>query len=123
MARSPDRRPGFSRRAQTSLFLGYVLAIAGAVVGAVLLVMSRFDPPAFKALRAAASELTVPVSGALGSANRWIAAVPDAIGGWVRLHGENERMRGELAVAPPRRPRGAPERPPGAPAGCAHAGE
>ena len=96
MARSPDRRPGFSRRAQTSLFLGYVLAIAGAIVGAALLVMSRFDPPAFKAMRAAVAELTVPLSGALGSANGALAAVPDAIGGYFRVHAENRRMRARI---------------------------
>ncbi|WP_375382024.1 rod shape-determining protein MreC [uncultured Sphingomonas sp.] len=98
MARSPDRRPGFSRRAQTSQFIGYVVAIAGAIVGAALLVMSRYDPPTFRALRSGAAELTVPISTALGSANGALAAVPDAIGGWFRLHGENERMRAELVT-------------------------
>ncbi|MGI4731215.1 MAG: rod shape-determining protein MreC [Janthinobacterium lividum] len=99
MARSPDRRPGFSRRAQTSLFIGYVVAIAGALVGAALLVMSRYDPPAFRALRSAAAEATVPVSAVLGSANGAVAAVPDAIGGWFHLHAENQRMRAELVTA------------------------
>ncbi len=98
MARSPDRRPGFSRRAQTSQFIGYVVAIAGAIIGAILLVMSRFDPPAFKAVRSGAAEVTVPISTALGSANGAAAAVPEAIGGWIRLHGENERMRAELVT-------------------------
>lgn len=99
MARSPDRRPGFSRRAQTSLFVSYVLAIAGVIVGAALLVMSRFDPPAFKALRSGAAEATMPVSRLLGSANGALAAVPIAIGGYFRVHAENERMRGELVAA------------------------
>lgn len=99
MARSPDRRPGFSRRAQTSLFIGYVVAIAGAIVGATLLAVSRFDPPAFRALRSGAAEVTVPISTALGSANGALASIPDAIGGWFRLHGENERMRGELVTS------------------------
>lgn len=96
MAKSPDRRPGFSRRAQTSLFVGYVLAVAGAIVGAALLAMSRFDPPAFKAARAVVDELTVPVSGVLGSANGALAAVPSAIGGYFGVHAENRRMRLEL---------------------------
>ena len=37
MAPARDRRTGFSRRRQYSVFLGYVLAIAGMLVGAALL--------------------------------------------------------------------------------------
>lgn len=99
MARSPDGRPGFSRRAQTSLFLGYVLAVAGVVVGAALLAMSRFDPPAFGALRSAAAEVTVPASRLLGGANAAVASVPAAVGGFFHVHADNERMRAELTVA------------------------
>ncbi|WP_342454604.1 hypothetical protein [Sphingomonas sp. H160509] len=51
MAPARDRRTGFSRRRQYGVFMGYVLAVAGAVVGLVLLVASTFNPPAFSALR------------------------------------------------------------------------
>ena len=40
MAPIRNRRPGFSRRAQYGLFLSYVIAVAGAVVGAVLLALA-----------------------------------------------------------------------------------
>ena len=73
MAPAHDRRTGFSRRRQYGMFLGYVLAIAGAVVGAVLLVASTFNPPLFAGLRMTAAAVTAPVSSglaALGSEER-----------------------------------------------------
>ncbi len=99
MAPPPNRRPGFSRRAQNALFFSYVLTIAGAIVGAVLVALSAYDPPAFAALRSAAAEFTVPVAGALGSARRNVAGVPASIGDWVQVHGENGRLRAQMAVA------------------------
>lgn len=97
MAPPRDRRPGFSRRAQYTLFLSYILAIAGALVGAVLLVLSQFNPPAFAALRSAASEITAPVSGGASAVVRGIAAIPETVATYFRVHGENEALRAEVA--------------------------
>lgn len=97
MAPARDRRTGFSRRRQYSAFLGYVLAVAGAVVGFVLLVVSRFDPPAFAALRMGATGVTAPVSSALASVANAVVSVPAAIGDHFHVHGENTRLRDELA--------------------------
>ena len=97
MASSRDRRPGFSRRAQYGLFFTYILAIAGAVVGAALLALSTLNPAAFAALRSTVSEATAPVSGALGAVGRAIATVPETIGTYFRVHGENARLRAEVA--------------------------
>lgn len=96
MAAPKDRRPGFSRRAQYGLFVTSILAIAGAVVGAVLLVLQRFNPPAFAAMRSAVAEVTVPVSTALAVTSDGIASVPVAIGTYFRVHDENERLRAEV---------------------------
>ena len=96
MASSRDRRPGFSRRAQYSLFLSYVLAIAGAVIGVVLLVLSQFNPPAFAAARSAIATVTTPVSSGVSAVAGWIAAVPETIGTYWRVHGENEALRAEV---------------------------
>lgn len=96
MAPVRDRRTGFSRRRQYGLFLGYVLAIAGAVVGAALLVLSTFAPPAFSALRMAAAGVTTPVSSGLAAAGAWIASIPEGFGEHVRVKGENARLRAEL---------------------------
>ncbi|MBW6525869.1 rod shape-determining protein MreC [Sphingomonas sp. RHCKR7] len=99
MAPSRDRRPGFSRRAQYSLFLTYILGIAGAVVGGVLLALSTFNPVAFSALRAAVAELTAPPAALLAGAGSQIASVPDAIASHFQVRGENRALRARLTQA------------------------
>jgi rod shape-determining protein MreC len=69
MARPVDRRPGFSRRAQYGIFTGYVVAVAGFIAGAVLLVVSLVNPVMFSSLRGAASELARP-AGEAGAETR-----------------------------------------------------
>jgi len=96
MAPARDRRTGFSRRRQYSAFLGYVLAVAGAVVGAVLLIVSTFNPPAFSAARMGVASVTAPVASALDLVADGVMAVPAAIGTWFRVHGENADLRAEV---------------------------
>lgn len=98
MAPSRNRRPGFSRRAQYGLFLSYVLAIAGAVVGVVLLVLSTFNPPAFAALRSGVAEITTPISSVLAGTVRGIVAIPETIATYFRVHNENEALRRETVA-------------------------
>ena len=76
MAAPSPRRPGYSRKAQYGLFAAYVIAVAGAVAGLLLVLISAFDPTGFAALRGIASEITAPVSrtsssvvGSIGSAD------------------------------------------------------
>ncbi|HVF93775.1 MAG TPA: rod shape-determining protein MreC [Sphingomonas sp.] len=95
MAPARDRRTGFSRRRQYSAFLGYVLAVAGAVVGAVLLIVSTFNPPAFAALRMTAASVTGPVSSVLDGTVRAIVGIPETISTYFRVHGENAELRAE----------------------------
>jgi rod shape-determining protein MreC len=70
MAPPPHRRPGFSKRAQFSLFATYVIAIAGTAVAALLLVISVADPAGFAALRAAGAEVTAPFARFFNSIRR-----------------------------------------------------
>lgn len=97
MAPARDRRTGFSRRRQYGAFLAYVLAVAGAVVGAVMLVASTFNPSAFGAVRMALGSMTAPISGTFVAAGDVVSGVPDAIGHYFFVHSENERLRAELA--------------------------
>ncbi|WP_419808111.1 rod shape-determining protein MreC [Sphingomonas sp.] len=94
---SRDRRTGFSRRRQYGAFVGYVLAVAGAVVGALLLALSHFDPPAFAALRMGAASVTAPVSAGADTAIGWAANVPTAIGDHFAVKAENEALKAEIA--------------------------
>jgi rod shape-determining protein MreC len=97
MAPARDRRTGFSRRRQYSAFFAYVLAIAGALVGIALLVVSSFNPPAFAALRMTVASVAAPVASGLDATVGVVRAVPDAIGSWFRVHGENAELRAQVA--------------------------
>ena len=96
MAPPRNRRPGFSRRAQYGLFLGYVAAIAGVLGGAALLLLSTFNPPAYDALRGGVAELTTPVSSGLDWARRGIASVPAGIGDHFRVVERNRELQTKL---------------------------
>ncbi|TPG42806.1 rod shape-determining protein MreC [Sphingomonas koreensis] len=93
MAPPGKRRPGFSRRAQYGVFLGYVTAALGAVAGVVLLILSTTNPPAFAPLRNTVAEITAPVSSGLASVGGAIVAVPGAIGDYFGVKHENARLR------------------------------
>ena len=98
MAPSRNRRPGFSRRAQYSQFLAYVLAVAGALIGAVLLALSTLDPPAFAALRSTVAVVTTPVSSGIAAIGRGVAAIPTSISDHFAVRQENAALRKELAA-------------------------
>ena len=58
-------RPGWSRKAQYSLFFGLVAAVAGLIVGLIMLILSLVAPSAYSGVRGAALDVTAPISGAL----------------------------------------------------------
>lgn len=96
MAPPVNRRPGFSRRAQYGLFFSYVLAGAGALLGAILILLSTFNPPAFAAVRGTFSEVVTPVGSALDWARRSVWSVPGGISGYFRVRAENEELRAKV---------------------------
>lgn len=73
MAAPKNRRPGFSRKAQFSIFATYVLAISGAIVGGLLLLISILDPKGFSALRIAGAEATAPIGRFFNSIRRTVS--------------------------------------------------
>jgi rod shape-determining protein MreC len=91
-----NRRSGFSRRAQYGLFISYVFAVGGALVGALLLLLSVFNPSAYAAVRGAFSELVTPIASGLDWTRRGISSVPGGISGYFGVRGENERLRAEV---------------------------
>lgn len=97
MAPPRNRRPGFSRRAQYGLFLGYVGAVGGALVGAGLLLLSTFNPPAYAAVRGFFAEITTPIASALAWVRGGIAGAPEGIGSYVNVRAENARLKKQLA--------------------------
>jgi len=96
MAPPRNRRPGFSRRAQYSLFIGYVTAVGGALIGAALLLLSTFNPPAFAAVRGFFAEITTPISSAFDWVRRSVAGAPGAISEHWDVKAENDRLKKQL---------------------------
>ena len=97
MAPPRNRRPGFSRRAQYGLFLGYVLAVGGMLIGGVLLLISRFNPPAFAAMSRAVAEVTTPVSSGMAWVGDGISGIPAGIGSYLNVRTENARLKKQIA--------------------------
>ena len=75
MAGPAGPRPGWSRKAQYSLFFGLVAAIAGLIVGLIMLVLSLVAPSAYAGVRGAALDVTAPVTGALSEVATTVAGV------------------------------------------------
>ena len=86
MAAPAGPRPGWSRRAQYSLFFGFLAAIAGMIIGLFMLVLSLVAPATYASVRGAALDVTSPITGGLsevaataegmvsGAGNYWDAA-------------------------------------------------
>ncbi|WP_299309386.1 rod shape-determining protein MreC [uncultured Croceicoccus sp.] len=99
MAPPMDRRPGFSKRAQFSIFTSYVAAVVGGMLGLVLLVVSLFHPSAFAFARTAATDVAEPVgqASAIGRSNG--KSVIDVVAGYIEAGSKNAALREELRVA------------------------
>lgn len=96
MAPPRNRRPGFSRRAQYGLFISYVLAAGGALVGVVLLALSFLHPPAYAVARGALAELVTPIASGLDWTRRGLSSIPEGIGSYWGVRGENAQLRAEV---------------------------
>ena len=99
-------RPGWSRRAQYSLFFSFLALIAGILVGLFLLALSLLAPTRFETVRGAALDITGPIASGLhevtataeglvtGAGNYWDAANQN--GGLKR---ERDAMRRQILQA------------------------
>lgn len=99
MAPSSSRRSGFSRKAQYSLFTGYLLAGAGAMLGLGLLLLSLWQPAAFAPLRGVASDAVAPASGASAVVRAQSHGLFASIGGYFNAGQQNAALREELELA------------------------
>jgi rod shape-determining protein MreC len=99
MAPLANRRPGFSRRAQYSVFTGYVVAALGAVLGAGLLIFSLIKPDALSGLRTAASDVVAPIgeTGAVGRTESH--GMFDYLAGYIRAGDQNAKLHEEMKIA------------------------
>ena len=94
-----DRRPGFSRRAQFSIFSGYVAAIAGVLGGVVLIAIAIADPGSFAFLRRSANEIAAPAGLAGSVARSGSRGFFQRIGDYIDAGNTNAALRREVAAA------------------------
>lgn len=96
MARPPSRRPGHNRKAQYSLFASYVVAITGAAVGLLLVVIAVFDPTGFAALRVATAEITRPASAGLKNMVSGVSSVDEVLAAYWHAGSQNVALRRQV---------------------------
>lgn len=99
MAPPSSRRTGFSRKAQYSVFTGYLLAGAGALLGLLLLGLSLWRPDSFAPLRGAASDLARPAGSVTSAVRGGGQGLFAAISGFVTTGSQNVELRQEIEIA------------------------
>lgn len=99
MAPPSSRRSGFSKKAQYSLFTGYLLAGAGAVLGLAMLALSLWQPAAFAPLRGVASDVVAPVGTGSAVARSQSQGIFAGIAGYFNAGQQNAELRREMEIA------------------------
>ena len=98
MAASAGPRPGWSRRAQYSLFFSFMAMIAGLVIGLILLTLSLVAPQSYASVRGAALDVTAPVSGALNEVTTTVTGVFSGAGNYWDAANQNGELKRERAA-------------------------
>ncbi|HXD03371.1 MAG TPA: rod shape-determining protein MreC [Novosphingobium sp.] len=99
MAPPNARRTGFSKRAQYGTFFGYLAAIAGGLVGAVVLVVSLLDPTAFAGLRGLAADAAAPAGRVAAAGRMGTQTVAADLWGYLTWGPRVAKMDRELELA------------------------
>jgi rod shape-determining protein MreC len=98
MAASAGPRPGWSRRAQYSLFFGFLAAVAGLVVGLFMLVLSLAAPTSYAAVRGVALDVTSPITGALSEVGATAKGLVGGAGNYWDAASQNGKLKRERAA-------------------------
>lgn len=88
-------RPGWSRRAQYGLFFSFIAAIAGLVIGLILLAFSIASPDRFKDFKGAALDLTAPIALGFHKVEATIGGLASGAGNYWDAAHQNEALRAE----------------------------
>lgn len=99
MAPPSSRRSGFSKKAQYSLFTGYLLAGVGALLGLALLALSLWQPSAFAPLRGVAGDVVAPVGTAGAVTRAETQGFFSSIAGYFNAGTKNAALRREMELA------------------------
>jgi len=98
MAASAGPRPGWSRRAQYSLFFSFLAVIAGLIVGLILLILSLVAPQSYATVRGAALDVTAPVSDALNEVTTTVTGIFSGAGNYWDAANQNGELKRERAA-------------------------
>jgi rod shape-determining protein MreC len=99
MAPPNVRGSSSNRKAQLSVFTGYLAAAAGVAIGAALLIISLWQPQALGGLRTMVSDAVAPVGKAGASARTGGKSFFDAIAGYYRAGSKNAELEQEMQIA------------------------
>lgn len=94
-----NRRTGHSRKAQISAFTGYIVAAAGAVICAALLIFSLWNPGGLSPLRTEAVDVVAPAGEAGGATRSTGLSFVDTITGYFRAGSQNSALKREVREA------------------------
>lgn len=96
---SSRRFTGYSKKAQFSLFTGYLLAAAGAVLGLALLALSFWQPAALAPLRGSAQDAVTPAGEVTGAVRSGSHTIWDSLSGFINAGSQNARLKREIELA------------------------
>ena len=99
MAPSGQRRSSYSKRAQYNLFTGYIVAGVGALIGAILLGLSFFQPTLFGGPRGAAQDAVSPATESAAVVRSGTKGLWDSVTGYYRAGSKNAELRREMRLA------------------------
>lgn len=99
MAPQGQRHSGFSKRAQYTLFTGYIAAGLGTLVGAVLLGVSLWQPHFLSGLRGNALDTVRPAAQSVATARAESSGLIASIRGYLRAGSQNAVLKREMEIA------------------------
>lgn len=99
MAPPAHRRPGYSRKAQYSVFFGYIAGAVGVAIGLILLVLTIRDASFMSGLRGTGRDVVAPVSVAAAGGKAATSNLFDTLRGYYRAGSRNAQLERELALA------------------------
>lgn len=99
MAPNTQRHSSFSKRAQYTLFTGYIVAGLGTLVGAILLAISLWQPQFLSGLRSSAQDAVAPATSTVATARTESKGLIATIRGYLRAGSQNAELKREVEIA------------------------
>lgn len=99
MAPPNKRAAPYSRKVQYNLFTGYFLAGMGALIGAVLIAISLWQPSFFSGVRGTAQDAVAPATETVASARTESKGLFETVRGYLDAGAQNAELRREVELA------------------------